>query len=83
MDDNFFVEIYRNYRQALAVQENFARYADYGWEHLPDKLNASWLLYSLMLPEYARSLANTINQLGNYSCRLRAMATTLENYNED
>jgi len=83
MDDKFFVEAYRIYRQALAAQPDFAKYADYEWHNLPDKMNASWLPYSLMLPEYSRSLANTINQLGDYSRRLRAWDTILDNYNDD
>ncbi len=83
MDDKFFVEAYRTYRQALAVQPDFAKYADYEWQTLPDKINASWLLYSLMLSEYSRSLANAVNQLGDYSRRLRAWDTILENYSED
>jgi hypothetical protein len=82
MDNSFFTEAYRNYREALAIEPDFSRYADYDWQNLPEELNASWLLYSLMLSEYSRSLANMINQLGDYSRRLGAWGKNIEILNE-
>ena len=42
----------------------------YGWCCLPDPLNGTWLPYSQMSDEFARELANTVNDLTNNIHRL-------------
>ena len=64
LDDRLLLDTYRQYLETMKDEPDHSQYADYGWENLPEKLNASWPGYGLMLPEFSRSLANIVNQLG-------------------
>lgn len=66
-----------HYSAYLNVVDSVARagpYADYDWGNLPDKMSATWLVYGQMFDEFAREIANTINQLVNKEQRLGAWA---------
>ena len=83
LEDNVLIDAYCLYRQKSKDTPKDNEYADYGWEKLPEKLNADWLGYGLFLIEASRSLANLVNQLGNYAHRLRAWDAVLGEFDED
>lgn len=83
LNDELLLDTYRRYLKLFGDEPDHEQYADYGWESLSDKLNASWLAYSLMLPEFSRSLANIVNQLGNYARRLKSWDMVLREFDED
>jgi hypothetical protein len=83
IDDEAAIEMYRRYRFTRASLVNDDEIADFGWERLPENLNAIWIAYGLVLPEAARSLANIINQLYEYSYRLKAWNIVLTDCDED
>jgi hypothetical protein len=83
LNDGLLLETYGQYLQKMKVEPDHTQYADYGWENVPETLNFSWLAYSLMLPEFSRSLANIVNQLGNYARRLKSWDKVLSTYDED
>jgi hypothetical protein len=65
------VEKYRDYRAGLS--DTFAEpTVGYNWSNLPNPLNAIWMPYGLMLDEFSREIANSINELTDYTWRLRA-----------
>ena len=83
VNDELLLDTYRRYLKIFSDEPDHEKYADYGWESLPEKLNASWLAYGLMLPEFSRSLANIVNQLGNYARRLKSWDKVLSDFDED
>jgi hypothetical protein len=64
------VERYREYRAALSDTPSGPA-VEYDWSGLPDRLNVIWMPYRMMLDEFSREIANGINQLTDYNCRLR------------
>ncbi|OJU24037.1 MAG: hypothetical protein BGN91_11200 [Nitrobacter sp. 62-13] len=66
------VELYRRYRDALDVIEHDARPVGYDWGALPNPLDVLWLPYRSMFDEFSREIANSLNQLNDYTCRLKA-----------
>jgi hypothetical protein len=83
LNNDLLLNTYRRYLEVSKGDPDHDRYADYGWEALPEKLNAGWLAYGLMLPEFSRSLANIVNQLGNYARRLIIWDKVLIDFDED
>ncbi|MCA3699744.1 MAG: integrase [Brevundimonas sp.] len=72
------IALYRRYRQALKITPFTGRFMPYDWSPLPHTLSAPLLIYSQMLDDYARELANSINDLTHREQRLRAWAAVLE-----
>jgi len=71
-------ELYQAYllaRQSVALHGGFI---DYDWIDLPDPRAGIWIIYASMLEDFARELANGINDLINHAHRLRAWDTVLE-----
>lgn len=71
------IALYRRYRQALKGEPLTGRFMPYDWSPLPDRLGVRWMAYSQMLQEFARELANAVNDLTHRERRLRAWATAL------
>lgn len=72
------IELYRRYRRALKITPFNGRVMPYNWSPLPNSITGELLLYSQMLDDFARELANSINDLTHRENRLRAWATALE-----
>lgn len=72
------IALYRHYCQTLKSTPFTGRFMPYDWSPLPHTLSAALLIYSQMLDDYARELANSINDLTHREQRLRAWATVLE-----
>jgi hypothetical protein len=70
------IEFYRRHREALQATPYDDRFMPYPeeWTRLPNPLHPVWLPYSFMLDEFAREIANAINDLTNHVHRLRAWA---------
>lgn len=58
-------------------------FADYDWGNLPDPLSGVWLAYGQMFGEFARELANTINQLVSKEQRLGAWDKVTADLDQD
>jgi hypothetical protein len=71
------VTLYRRYRAALRLVPPDGRIMPYEWTRLPTPRSLTWLLYGEMLDEFARELANTINDFTLNVDRLRAWAEVL------
>lgn len=71
------ITLYRRYRAALRATPLDGRVMQYEWTRLPNPLDMLWLPYSLMLDEFARELANIINDLTNGVHQLRAWAAVV------
>lgn len=68
------IDLYARYRQALDNVTPPGPFAPYDWMVLPDVMGPEALVYGQMAPDFARELANTINQLSQDVRRLRAWA---------
>lgn len=64
------LQLYSAYLAARQKRAMTGRFMPYGWSCLPDPLNGTWLPYSQMSDEFARELANTVNDLTNNIHRL-------------
>lgn len=71
------VALYRRYQQALKAAPLTGRFMPYGWSPLPRVLSGGLFAYAEMLDDYARELANSINDLTHREHRLRVWATVL------
>jgi hypothetical protein len=58
------------------------RIAQYNWYKLPDNLSGFWMLYSMMLDEHCRGIANAINELLRYICSLEAWRDVIKDMDE-
>ena len=74
--------IYETYRAELDGMPVGGKFMQYRWWNLPDPLNGTWMIYSLMLDDYATELANIINDLTNHVHRLRAWDKVLAGLDE-
>src|SRR5690349_16777060 len=69
--------VHRRYRHELALLHAApidGQYLPYPeeWTRSPKSVAPAWLPYSLMLEEFAREIANSVNDLTNHVDRLRA-----------
>lgn len=76
------VELYRQYREALDATVYGARPIAYDWGELPNPLNGVWLPYSEMFNEFSREIANSLNEMNDYSFRLRTWNTVIAPMND-
>lgn len=71
------VDLYRQYREALETTLHEAQPVGYNWGALPNSLDVAWLAYREMFNEFSREFANSLNDLNNYSLRLKAWNTVI------
>lgn len=72
------VELYRAFRCILEdMPDTGGEFMPYGWTELPSPTRPEWLAYSMMLEEFARELANTINDFTVKVRYLEAWAQTI------
>jgi hypothetical protein len=71
------IRLYTEFRAALDAMPFGGPFMPYDWWNLPNPLGFMWMPYREMLDEYARGLANIINELTHHVDRLRAWATVL------
>lgn len=76
------IESYRKYRRKLKTTPFTGLSLDYDWNPLPSSLDAAWLPYSLMLGEFHRELANSLNELADYTHRLAAWRDKIAHLND-
>jgi len=55
------LDLYRRYSEARPAAKDVGTIMPYDWIWLPDPLEATWMIYSQMLGDYAREIANGIN----------------------
>ena len=66
------IESYRRYRRILKALPSNGQYVDYGWGGLPENVDEMWMPYTLMFGEFARELANVMNEFTRYTHQLAA-----------
>jgi hypothetical protein len=71
------IRLYTEFRAALDATPIEGQFMPYDWQNLPNPLDFIWMPYAQMLDEYARELANIINDLTRCVRRLRAWATVI------
>jgi hypothetical protein len=64
-------EVYGRYRQLLDTTPFNGKGIDYERNELPKPLDFAWMPYGLMFDEFSRELANSLNQLMDYTHRLK------------
>lgn len=69
--------LYETFRATLDATPNTGRFMPYNWSGLPDRLSAVWMAYSQMLNEFARELANIINDFTHYVHQLQAWSEVM------
>lgn len=74
---------YSAYLRVIDTVPRAGPFADYDWGNLPDPLSGVWLAYGQIFDEFARELANTINQLVNKEQRLGAWETVTADLDQD
>jgi hypothetical protein len=72
MRKTMFADLYGRYRQALEATPFDDELVGYERDELPKTLSGAWSLYGIMFAEYSREIANSINQLTDYTHRLTA-----------
>lgn len=63
-------------RRAIITIENIS--APYNWHQLPNDLPIQWMVYSQMLNEHARELANSLNEMRQLIINLKAWSEILD-----
>src|ERR1700685_3668032 len=71
------IEVYREYLTALEKTKLDGKYMPYNWGGLPKSLSFDWMPYGLMFGEFSLEIANSINQLTNYTRRLKAWSAVV------
>ncbi|HEV2596453.1 MAG TPA: hypothetical protein VGU01_14775 [Sphingomicrobium sp.] len=66
------ISFYTQFRAELDQKPTTGRCMPYQWWERPGRLSGIWMVWDQMLQEYARELANIINDLTNHVDRLRA-----------
>lgn len=74
---------YSAYLQVIDTVPIAGPFADYDWGTLPGSLSGVWLAYNQMFGEFARELANTINQLVSKEQRLGAWEIVTADLDQD
>jgi len=71
------IEQYRRFRRALKSTPCNGRVVEYKWGSLPEMLDFSSIVYGQMFEEFSLQIANAINQLTDYTHRLKAWSGLL------
>jgi hypothetical protein len=77
------VGLYQRVADALDKTPFAGRIMPYDWGGLPKSLYLTWMAYSGMFDDFAREIANTINQLTNNVHRLSAWDVVLHSSGND
>lgn len=64
-------DLYWQYLEAIDATAFDARYVTHEQDRLPDSLHVVWMAYRDMLDEFSREISNSLNDLTNYTHRLR------------
>jgi hypothetical protein len=76
------LDLYRRYLEARPKADDLGKIMPYGWVKLPDSLFGDWMVYSTMLDDFARELANAINQFTLNVRRLKTWDALLLGFDE-
>jgi hypothetical protein len=76
-EQSMSVELYRQYLAALVETPHDCEFVEYEWGKLPDSLPVMSLPYRLMFTEFSVGIANGLNDLINYTQRLKAWSTLI------
>lgn len=68
-------ELYTKYLAALDATAFDGRYVTHEPDGLPKSLHITWMAYRDMLEEFSREISNSLNDLTNYTHRLKAWGT--------
>jgi hypothetical protein len=71
------VELYRQFLAALEKTPLDGQFVAYEWGNLPTSLDFTWLPFCEMFKEFAREIANSLNDLTNYTHRLKAWSLVI------
>lgn len=79
MDDieAFHEAQFRRFRAELSDVKACIKFAEYDWCNTPKSIDGSAMVYSMMLEEFCREIANSLNELVNDTKRLHAWAQVL------
>jgi hypothetical protein len=78
------LEQYRQFLMALEKTKFEGKYMPYDWGGLPKQLTIDSMPYGYMFEEFSREIANSINDITNYTHWLKAWGVTLSSMaNED
>ena len=83
MEDEFYFEAYKRYREKLKQTSWFAEPVSYDWLTLPSEISFEWFLYHKMLNEHIRQLANAVNQLLRDTVKLSTWANLACEYTDE
>lgn len=70
-------ELYKDYLTALDATAFDGRYVTREPDGLPKSLHITWMAYRDMLEEFSREISNSLNDLTNYTHRLKAWSTVI------
>jgi len=70
-------ELYKDYLAALDATAFDGRYVTREPDGLPKSLHITWMAYRDMLEEFSREISNSLNDLTNYTHRLKAWGTVI------
>jgi hypothetical protein len=71
------LELYRRYLAAHETAAFDGRLMPYEWGDLPKSLNIRWMAYRDMFDEFSREIANSLNDLTNYTHRLKVWSVVV------
>ncbi|MCP2216100.1 hypothetical protein M2226_003643 [Bradyrhizobium elkanii] len=74
---------YSRYLESLESVPFSGRFMPYGWHQLPNALGIEWMAYGQMIDEFSREIANSINNLTNYTHNLKAWDKVLSDMMDD
>lgn len=83
MNKEEFANLYDKFREKLASTPAEGTLVNYGWGNFPSSISPLWMAYGFMFQEFSREAANSINQLVNYTHRLKVWQEILKSLNED
>lgn len=70
-------DLYRQYLEAIDATAFDGRYVTHEQDRLPDTLHVVWMAYRDMLDEFSREISNGLNDLTNYTHRLKAWSMVI------
>lgn len=76
-------ELYNDYVATFTASPRDGTFVTYDWGNLPSTLDVPWMAYSQMFDEFSREIANSINQLVNYTHRLKAWSVVMRPLNTE
>lgn len=77
------VDLYRRFSEARPATDRVGRIMPYRWTGMPERLAGVWMVFSSMLDDFAREIANAMNAFTINVRRLHAWGAVLDKLNED